>query len=93
MRPSLRTPILTRPWMPVRARPMSCSSSRLMRIITGAPLSFFDNSAGMVIDTAPAALLPNPPPVYSLTSTTSAGSTPTHDAIGSTVRTRLCVVP
>ena len=44
--------------------PMYCSSSRVMRIITGA-FAFFDSSAGIVHDTAPVALLPKPPPVYS----------------------------
>ena len=36
-----------------------------MRIITGAP-AFFESRAGIAIDTAPAPLLPNPPPQYSL---------------------------
>ena len=44
-RPSLRKPILTRASSDGRARPMKCSSSRLMRIITGAPV-FFASSAG-----------------------------------------------
>jgi hypothetical protein len=47
---------------------MNVSSSRLMRIITGA-LSFFDSSAGIIIVTPPVILLPNPPPVYSLMNT------------------------
>ena len=54
--------------MPGRARPIKCSSSRLMRIITGA-LSFFDSSAGITSVSAPVILLPNPPPVYSLMKT------------------------
>ena len=65
MRPSLRKPILTRARMPGRARPMKCSSSRVMRIITGA-LAFFESSAGIAIEMAPGILLPKPPPVYSL---------------------------
>jgi hypothetical protein len=44
---------------------MKVSSSRLIRIITGA-LAFFDNRAGMIIEIPPVILLPNPPPVYSL---------------------------
>jgi hypothetical protein len=92
IRPSLRNPIFTRPVMFVRARPMQLSSSRLMRIITGA-LAFLDRSAGIAIETAPPPLLPKPPPVYSHTSTTRDGSMPTHRATGSTVRTTLCVDP
>ena len=38
-----------------------------MRIITGA-LAFFASSAGMIAKMSPVALLPNPPPVYSLIS-------------------------
>ena len=45
--PSLEKPTFIRPWKPGRARPMKCSSSRLMRIITGA-LAFFASSAGMI---------------------------------------------
>ena len=52
---------------------MKVSSSRLMRIITGA-LGFFDSSAGMISETPPVTLLPNPPPVYSLMNTTLSGS-------------------
>src|SRR3989454_10045803 len=63
-----------------------------MRIITGA-FAFFDNSAGIAIDTAPPPLLPKPPPQYSLINTIFDGSTPTHCASGSTVRTTLCVEP
>ena len=62
-----------------------------MRIITGRPLSFFDISAGIAIDCAPGILLPNPPPVYSLISTSSSGFTPTQPATDATVRARLCV--
>src|SRR5690348_11230387 len=57
MRPSLRNPTFTRARMPGRARPMKCSSSRVMRIITGA-LTFFDSIAGIAIETAPGILLP-----------------------------------
>ena len=48
MRPSLPKPIFMRPSTLGRARPMKCSSSRLMRIITGA-FSFFESSAGIII--------------------------------------------
>ena len=60
---------------------MKCSSSRLMRIITGA-LAFFDSSAGMMAEMPPVILLPNPPPVYSLMKTTLSGSMiqPARDA-------------
>jgi hypothetical protein len=63
-----------------------------MRIITGAPV-FFDNSAGITIDTAPPPLLPKPPPQYSLTSTMSAAFILSHPASGSRVRATLCVDP
>ena len=69
MRPSFEKPIFTRPIMLGRARPMKCSSSRVMRIITGA-LHFLESSAGMMSEMAPVILLPKPPPVYSLMSTT-----------------------
>ena len=69
IRPSLEKPIFMRPSRLGRARPMACSSSRLMRIITGAP-SFLDSSAGMIIVSPPVILLPKPPPVYSLMNTT-----------------------
>jgi len=59
---------------------MTFSSSRLIRIITGA-FAFFESSAGIDIDTAPGPLLPKPPPVYSQMSTTCAGSMPTQRAI------------
>jgi hypothetical protein len=54
-------------------------------------LTFFDSTAGIAIETAPAPLLPNPPPVYSQISTTFDGSMPTQRATGSTVRITLCV--
>ena len=41
-----------------------------MRIITGAPV-FFESSAGMMAEIALVILLPKPPPVYSLMTTTS----------------------
>ncbi len=63
-----------------------------MRIITGA-LARFDSSAGIAMDTAPAPLLPNPPPVYSEIRTICDGSMPTQLAIGSTVRVTLWVEP
>ena len=62
-----------------------------MRIITGRPFSFFDIRAGIAIDCAPGILLPNPPPVYSLTRTSSSGLMPTQPATDATVRARLCV--
>ena len=58
MRPSLVNPTFILPCMAGRARPMECSSSRLMRIITGAPFSFFDRSAGIMSVTDPVPLLP-----------------------------------
>ncbi len=45
----------------------------------------------MAIETAPAPLLPKPPPVYSEMSTSFDGSMPIQRATPSTVRTRLCV--
>jgi hypothetical protein len=63
-----------------------------MRIITGA-LAFFDSSAGIAMEMAPAPLLPNPPPAYSLISTTFEASMLSHDASGSTVRATLWVEP
>jgi hypothetical protein len=56
-------------------------------------LAFFERSAGIAIEIAPPPLLPKPPPVYSLTSTTSDASIPTQRATGSTVRATLCVEP
>ena len=61
-----------------------------MRIITGA-LAFFASSAGIADDTAPAPLLPNPPPVYSQIRTTSDGGMPTQRAMPATVNATLCV--
>ena len=90
MRPSLRKPILTRECSAGRARPMYCSCSRVMRIITGAPV-FFASSAGTTTNTVPDPLLPNPPPVYSLMMTTSSGLMPTHRATAPIVRIVLWV--
>ena len=90
--PSLRKPIFVRARMPGRARPMKCSSSRVMRIITGA-FAFFESSAGIAIDTAPGILLPKPPPVYSLMMTTLSGVRPVQRATDATVCTVLCVEP
>ena len=70
--------------------PMYCSSSRVMRIITGAP-AFLASSAGIMHCTEPVARLPKPPPVYSVMSTTSAGSSRIQRAIEATVCTALCV--
>ena len=92
MRPSLRKPIFTRAMMPGRARPMKCSSSRVMRIITGA-FAFFESSAGIAIEMAPGILLPKPPPVYSLMITTLSGVMPVQRATEATVCTVLCVEP
>ena len=61
-----------------------------MRIITGA-FAFLDSSAGMADDTAPAPLLPKPPPVYSQISTTSSGGMPTQLATPARVKATLCV--
>ena len=69
---------------------MKCSSSRLIRIITGA-FAFFDSSTGMISEMAPVILLPNPPPVYSLMTTTLSGSMPTQRATPGTVCAVLCV--
>src|SRR5260221_12989744 len=60
--------------------------------MTGAP-AFFDSSAGITIETAPAPLLPNPPPQYSLIKTTFDASMPSQPASGSTVRATLWVDP
>src|SRR6185369_17000314 len=61
-----------------------------MRIITGA-LNFFDSSAGMTEVIVPVALLPKPPPVYSLIKTTSFGSRCSQRDTDPTVCTTLCV--
>src|SRR5215467_4489861 len=99
MRPSFRNPTFTRARMPGRARPMKCSSSRVMRIITGA-LAFFESSAGMHMKIDPGILLPKPPPVYSLMITVldaaSAGGTDgpkTQRPTDATVCIVLCVEP
>ena len=63
---------------------MKVSSSRLIRIITGA-LAFFDNSAGIMRDTPAVILLPKPSPVYSLIRTTLLISIFNHLAIAGTV--------
>jgi hypothetical protein len=59
-----------------------------MRIITGA-FAFLDNSAGIIIETPPVILLPNPPPVYSLMKTTLLGSIFSHLASTGSVRSVL----
>ena len=100
-RPSLRKPILTRASNDGRARPMKCSSSRLMRIITGAPV-FFASSAGTATVCVPGILLPKPPPVYSLMTTTCVGvdADPLrhrrhglHHALRRAVQIQLAVLP
>ena len=90
IRPSLEKPTFIRPMRLGRARPMKVSSSRLMRIITGA-FAFFDRSAGITNDTPAVTLLPKPPPVYSLMSTTLPRSMFSHLAIAGTVCAVLCV--
>ena len=82
--PSFAKPTLTREWNAGRARPTMCSSSRLRRIMTGVPV-FFARSAGMMSVTDPVALLPYPPPQYSLMRTMSVGSRLSHRAIELTV--------
>ena len=72
IRPSFLKPTFTRDRIPGRARPMKCSSSRVIRIITGA-FAFFDRRAGMAMKIDPGILLPKPPPVYSLIITTWLG--------------------
>jgi hypothetical protein len=47
----------------------------------------------MTIEMAPAPLLPNPPPQYSLTRTMFDASMPSQLASGSIVRATLCVEP
>ena len=69
---------------------MYCSSSRVMRIITGA-LAFLASSAGIMQITAPVARLPKPPPVYSVISTTFSPGMFIHREIDATVCTALCV--
>ena len=69
---------------------MACSSSRVIRIMTGA-LAFFDKSAATATKTDPEPLLPKPPPVYSLMMTTFSGGMPTHRATAPTVRMVLWV--
>ena len=69
---------------------MKVSSSRLMRIITGA-LAFFDSSAGIIMVTPPVILLPNPPPVYSLMKTILSASMFSQRAMAGRVCAVLCV--
>src|SRR6187431_266201 len=61
-----------------------------MRIITGA-LAFLASSTGIISEIAPVILLPNPPPVYSLTTTTFSGGTLTQRDTPTTVCAVLCV--
>ena len=58
--------------------------------MTGVPV-FFASSAGMMSVTDPVALLPYPPPQYSLMSTISVGSRLNHRAMELTVWMVLCV--
>ena len=90
IRPSLENPTFIRPSRLGRARPMKVSSSRLIRIITGA-LAFFDRSAGIISEMPAVTLLPKPPPVYSLTRTTLLTSMFNHLAMAGTVCAVLCV--
>ncbi len=80
----MEKPTFIRPIRLGRARPMKVSSSRLMRIITGA-LAFFDNSAGIINEMPAVTLLPKPPPVYSLINTTLPRSIFSHLAMAGTV--------
>jgi hypothetical protein len=66
-----------------------------MRIITGAP-AFFESSAGIMQCTEPVARLPKPPPVYSVISTTSLGSSRRdrlHRALRAGVHVKFAVLP
>ena len=87
--PSFEKPTFILPIRLGRARPINVSSSRLIRIITGA-LTFFESSAGITSVTPPVILLPKPPPVYSLIRTTLPGSMFNHLAITGTVCAVLC---
>ncbi len=69
---------------------MYCSSSRVMRIITGA-LVFLASSAGIMLWTEPVARAPKPPPVYSVISTTSDAGMFIQREIDATVCTALWV--
>ena len=80
---------------------MYCSSSRVMRIITGA-LAFFDSSAATAVKTDDEPLLPKPPPVYSLMMTTFGridadparhGADRPHRALRRAVHVELAVLP
>jgi hypothetical protein len=73
-----------------RAPPIECSSSRVMRCMTGIP-AFFESSAGIITLIVPLALLPKPPPVYSLTKTISSSFIRIQRAIDATVWMVLCV--
>lgn len=84
MRPSFEKPTFIRPVKLGRARPMKCSSSRVIRIMTGA-LHFLESNAGMMSEIAAVPLLPKPPPVYSLIKTTLLGSMFIHRAMAGTV--------
>ena len=63
-----------------------------MRIITGRPV-FFDSKAGIAIVCAPGIFPPNPPPQYSLMTTTSLCGMPTQPDTLATVRATDCVEP
>ncbi len=68
IRPSLEKPIFIRPCKLGRARPMKCllfaADAHHHRRV-----GFLDSNAGMIMETPPVILLPNPPPVYSLMKT------------------------
>ena len=85
IRPSRRIPSLIRACTPGRALPNEVSSRRVTRIMTGLPI-FLDSRIGICACGYPLILLPNPPPVNSLMSTTSDGSIPAYRAIGPTAR-------
>ena len=90
MRPSFEKPTFIRPRTPGRPRPMKCSSSRLMRIITGA-FAFFASSTGMMQRNGAGDLAAESTTGNSLMTTTFSGGTPTHRATPVTVWAVLCV--
>ena len=80
----LSKPTRARPTMPVRARPMQCSSSRLMRIITGCAGFLRQQRRNGHRDGARALAAEAAAAVLADRARLSSGSMPTHRAIGST---------